>query len=57
MAGEDLYGGYRRPLVDTWDEALYSFLDAWREAADRGQGLGGGSATTRLHAEISEAVT
>ncbi len=19
-AGEDLYGGYRRPLVDTWDE-------------------------------------
>ena len=20
MAGEDLYGGYRRPLVDTWDE-------------------------------------
>ncbi len=20
MPGEDLYGGYRRPLVDTWDE-------------------------------------
>ena len=20
VAGEDVYGGYRRPLVDTWDE-------------------------------------
>ncbi len=20
MAGEDVYGGYSRPLVDTWDE-------------------------------------